>query len=147
MFHLPLPAGNRLAFTFSQWVDVENHLHRISGCRMTASYSLFHVIPDTDKGDADGCASSNVNFRHTCLSPILLACLPPRRVGLLFFPPKQQAQLNGWSRGLYYTVEGGGGGGGVEGGRAHGERGKGLAPNLNFSRIHGDTTRCLDGAG
>lgn len=89
---------------------------------MTASYSLFHVIPDTCKGDADGCASSNVNFRHTCLSPryFWFACALGESV-CCFFPPKRQAQLNGRSRGLYYTVEEGGGGGGVEGGRTASE--------------------------
>lgn len=145
MFHLPLPTGNRLAFTFSQWVDVENHLHGISGCRMTASYSLFHVIPDTGKGDADGCASSNVNFRHTCLSPryFWLAC-PLGESVCCFFPQssrhswmgdhevcitrwKKEEEEEGWR----------------EGGTAHGERGKGLAPTQRGVGTERGNQRCL----
>lgn len=73
---------NRLTFTYSRWVDVENHLHRINGCRMTASYNLFHVIPDTDKkkekrrGGMRLCKCKLP--RHLSVSRILLACLPPR---------------------------------------------------------------------
>lgn len=139
-FNLPLiPAYSDM---LSQWVDVENHLHRISGSQMIASYSLFHVIPDNNKKDAEGCAAASANFRDTTLSPgyFWLSC--PSASRLIIFPPKEQTQapLNGWSRGLSYTERGGGGG------RAHCERGEGLAPNLGSSCVHGDTMRFRDGA-
>lgn len=85
---------------------------------MTASHSLFHVIPDNERKTRRGCASASVNFRDTCPSPRYFSSPAPRLVSLLCFhppspppPPKQRTQepLNGRSRGLYYTEEEGGG--------------------------------------
>lgn len=96
----------RRAFTFI--ADVENHLHGISGRQRTASYSFF-LIPDTDKEGCGGMRFSERKLpRHLSVSRILLrpsvfVIFPPT------FPHKQQsAQLNGRSRGLYYTEVGGG---------------------------------------
>lgn len=89
-----------------------------SGPPVTASF-LSQILT---KKDAVGCASSSVNFRDTCRSPGYF-CAPRC---LLFRPPptfphkQQSAQLNGRSRGLYYTEVGGGTRkeeGGKEGGR------------------------------
>lgn len=90
---------NGLTFTSSpiRWAGVENHLHRISGSRMTASHSLFHVIPDNERKTRRGCASASVNFRDTCPSPRYFSSPAPRLVSLLCFhppspppPPKQR---------------------------------------------------------
>lgn len=112
--------------------DEENHLHGISGCQRTASYS-FVLIPDTDKEGSGGMRFFERKLpRHLSVSGILLCC--PFAPRCLFFPPppkkKQSAQLNGRSRGLYYT-EVGGGTRTEEGGSAEG--GKGSAPNLYHS--------------
>lgn len=67
------------------------------------------------KKDGEGCASSSVNFRDTCRSPGY-SCVARLLLGVCYFPPthppnkkkQQSAQLNGRSRGLYYTEVGGG---------------------------------------
>lgn len=96
---------------------------------VTASF-LSQILT---KKDPEGCASSSVNFRDTCRSPGYF-CVARLLLGVYSFPPppkkKQSAQLNGRSRGLYYT-EVGGGTRTEEGGSAEG--GKGSAPNLYHS--------------
>lgn len=98
------------------------------GPPVTASF-LSQILT---KKDAEGCASSSVNFRDTCRSPGYF-CVARLLLGVCYFPPtppkkkQQSAQLNGRSRGLYYT-EVGGGTRTKEGGSAEG--GKGSAPNL-----------------
>ena len=100
----PARYNRATTFTYSQWVDVENHLHRISGCRMTASYSLFHVIPDTDRKRkkkereaAEGCASASGNFRDTCLSPrYFWLAVPPSATRLIIFQPKSSRRRHRW---------------------------------------------------
>lgn len=95
---------------------------------VTASF-LSQILT---KKDPEGCAFSSVNFRDTCRSPGYF-CVARLLLGVYSPPPpkkKQSAQLNGRSRGLYYT-EVGGGTRTEEGGSAEG--GKGSAPNLYHS--------------
>lgn len=80
------------AFTHSQWLDVENHLHKMSRCRVTASDSSFHVTPDNDKKTR---RDAPLNFRDTCVCPrILLACLP---LAYYFSPKAANAGTAEWA--------------------------------------------------
>lgn len=83
VFHIRAPRkrGER----FPLIADVENHLHGMSGCRRSASYSFF-PIPDTVK---EGCGGMRGNFRDTCRSPGYF-CAP----GCLLFPPPPLSPTN-----------------------------------------------------
>lgn len=103
---------------------MEGHLHRIGGWRrMTASYSLVHVIPGTDESRRGVMRHVKLQLpRHLLLVSrgdfiSLVPSRSPRRVALWCFPtttttstvnPPQsssdlQRWMNGRSRGLYYT--------------------------------------------